>query len=68
VKGSGFALGAATTFTFGTAGAASDVDCISTTECTMKTPARSRAGAVTVKASVAGTTSEARAGDKYTYE
>jgi hypothetical protein len=50
------------------AGAASDVDCISTTECTMKTPARMRAGAVTVKASVAGKSSEAESGDQYTYE
>lgn len=68
VDGSGFALGAATTFTFGTAGAASEVDCSSSTECTLKTPPRARAGTVNVKASVAGQTSVSGAGDQYTYE
>ncbi len=69
VKGSGFALGAATTFTFGAAGAASSVDCTSTTQCTMRTPPSTKARVVTVKATAAGETSSTQApGDHYKYE
>jgi hypothetical protein len=68
VAGSGFALGkTATTFDFGTTKATS-VDCITTSECTMKAP-KHAAGTVDVKATVDKVVSSASPPeDQYTYE
>jgi hypothetical protein len=52
VTGSGFALGAATTFTFG-AGHAASVSCASTTSCAMITPPAAKAATVDVRATAA---------------
>lgn len=64
VKGLNFLLGK-TTFKFGTAKATS-VNCTSTTECTMLSPAHS-AGTVDVVATANKLNSPVVAGDKYTY-
>jgi phospholipase C len=68
VEGTGFAPGAgATTFKFGSATATS-VQCSAITTCTLLTPAR-KAGAVDVRATVAGQTSlAAPPGDVFTSE
>jgi hypothetical protein len=67
VTGTGFALGkTATVFKFGAAKAAS-VDCTSTTECTVVSPAHT-AGVVDVKATVSKATSATtRPADEFTY-
>jgi hypothetical protein len=67
VTGTGFGLGkAATVFKFGTVKATS-VDCTSTTECTMVSPAHA-AGIVDVKATVSKVTSAtSRPADEFTY-
>ncbi len=67
ITGSGFALGATTIFKFGPL-AASGVSCASTTSCTAIAPARTRAGAVAVKATVAGMSSKASPADLYDYQ
>jgi hypothetical protein len=51
ISGSGFALGAATTFKFA-AGIATSVNCASTSSCTAVSPPRAKAGTVDVKAKV----------------
>ena len=67
VTGSGFALGAATTFTFGKEHAAS-VNCASTSSCTMTTPSAAKAATVDVRATVGNKTSKKNApADQYTY-
>lgn len=67
VDGSGFALGSATTFKFGTA-AASSVDCTSTTSCTMLVPAAAKTGTVYVIATVGKKSSKKEPpGDQFTY-
>jgi hypothetical protein len=66
VTGSGFALGGATTFTFG-AGHAASVNCASTTSCTMITPAGT-ATTVDVRATASGKkSSENPPADQYAY-
>jgi hypothetical protein len=67
VTGSGFALGSATKFLFGKR-AATAVDCTSTTECTMLTPASTKPGAVLVLAEVGKAKSKKSGAPKYTYE
>jgi len=68
VSGSGFAIGAnATTFKFGLV-AATSVQCSTTASCAVVAPAR-KAGAVDIRATVAGKTSpQAAPGDSYVYE
>ena len=68
VKGTGFAQGTTgTTFQFAKAQATS-VSCSSTTSCTMLAPAAKRAGAVDVKATVAGMKShKSSPADLFTY-
>jgi hypothetical protein len=67
ISGSGFALGAATTFKFGKAPATS-VNCTSTTSCTASAPAATKAGVVDVKATVAGPNSKKNApADHFSY-
>jgi IPT/TIG domain-containing protein len=65
VTGSGFALGSATVVKFGSPKATS-VNCLSSTTCTMLTPAHA-AATVNVKATVAGIASPKSSGDTYTY-
>ena len=68
ITGSGFALGAGTTFKFGKAEAAS-VECASTTSCTVTVPAAKKAGVVDVLAAVGKAKSKKNPpGDQYTYE
>jgi len=67
VAGSGFALGSATEFLFGKAGATS-VSCSSTTACSLSSPAAAKTGAVAVTAKVAGKTSKVLTADHYTYD
>jgi hypothetical protein len=67
VTGSGFALAAGTTFSFGKAGATS-VNCASSTECTLLTPAAARPGTVDVRAHAGGKKSKkSPPGDQFTY-
>jgi hypothetical protein len=65
VTGSGFALGSATIFKFGSPKATA-VNCSSSTTCTMLTPPHA-AATVAVKATVAGIASPKSAGDQFTY-
>ncbi len=70
VTGAGFAPGAGTTaFEFGKV-AATGVECASTTQCTMSTPAAAKAGTVDVRASIVGGKGKSKksAADRYTYE
>ncbi len=67
VTGSGFALGGATTFTFG-AGHAASVTCASTSSCTMITPPAAKAATVDVRATAGGKRSAANPpADQYGY-
>jgi hypothetical protein len=67
IDGSGFALGAASTFKFST-GIATAVDCTSTSSCTAVSPPRSKAGKVDVKATVNGFNSPRNVpADQFTY-
>ncbi len=67
VTGTGFGLGStATVFKFGSTPATS-VNCASSTECTLLTPAHT-AGTVTVKATVNKVTSQVTKADHFTYE
>ena len=67
VTGSGFAVGAGTTFSFGKA-VASSVNCASSTECTLLTPAAAKPGTVDVRAKAGGKTSKkSPPGDQFTY-
>lgn len=65
VTGSGFALGSATIFKFGSPKATA-VNCSSSTTCTMLTPPHA-AATVNVKATVAGIASPKSSGDQFTY-
>jgi hypothetical protein len=65
VTGSGFALGSATIFKFGSPKATA-VNCLSSTTCTMLSPAHA-AATVQVKATVSGIASPKSSGDQYTY-
>jgi hypothetical protein len=65
VTGSGFQLGSATVFKFGSPKATA-VNCSSSTTCTMQTPPHA-AATVDVKATVAGLASAKSAGDQFTY-
>jgi hypothetical protein len=69
IRGSGFVPGtAATSFKFGKA-LASETDCSSSSACTARAPAQSKAGAVDVRAVVAKKTSRKNApADRFTYE
>jgi hypothetical protein len=67
ISGSGFALGAATTFKFAASVAAS-VNCVSTSSCTVIVPSRAKAGVVDVKATVGTVKSPKNApADHFTY-
>ena len=67
ITGSGFALGAGTSFKFGKA-AAGSVNCTSSTSCTAVSPAAAKAGAVDVIAAVGATKSKKNPpGDRFTY-
>jgi IPT/TIG domain len=67
ITGSGFALGAATTFKFA-ASLATSVNCSSTSVCTALTPPHAKAGALDVKAKVASFNSPKNApADHFTY-
>ena len=66
VTGSGFAKGIATTFKFGK-GSATAVDCTSTTDCTMRSPAAAKGGTVDVRATVSGKRSRKNPADQFTY-
>jgi hypothetical protein len=67
VTGSGFALGGATTFTFG-AGHAVSVSCASMTSCTMNTPPAAKVATVDVRATAGGKRSKANPpADQYAY-
>ena len=66
IAGSGFAPGSTTVIKFG-AVLATGVNCASTSACTATAPARSKAGAVAVKATVGGVSSKASPADLYTY-
>jgi hypothetical protein len=67
VTGSGFALGGATTLTFGRTHA-TGVNCSSTSSCTAITPAGAKAGSVDVVAAVGSSKSKkSPPGDTYTY-
>jgi hypothetical protein len=66
ISGSGFAVGSGTTIKFG-ATLATGVSCSSTTTCTASAPARTKAGAVAVKATVGAVSSKANPADLYTY-
>jgi hypothetical protein len=67
VTGSGFATGAGTIFSLGK-GTATSVNCSSTTECTLLTPAAAKPGAVDVRAKAGGKTSKKNPpGDRFTY-
>ena len=65
VTGSGFALGSATIFRFGTPKATA-VNCSSSTSCTMLSPPHA-AATVNVKATVGAIASPTSSGDKFTY-
>ena len=65
VTGSGFALGSATVFKFGSPKATA-VNCSSSTTCTMLSP-RHAAATVNVKATVNGIASPKSSGDQFTY-
>jgi hypothetical protein len=67
ISGSGFALGAGTTVTFGTV-AATAVNCASLSSCTATAPARTKVGAVDVRLAV-GTLKSAKSApaDQFTY-
>jgi hypothetical protein len=68
VTGNGFAPGSAeTVFEFGK-GIALAVDCASTTECTMLSPAAARTGAVDVRAKVNGKTGKKNPLAQFTYD
>ena len=67
IGGSGFALGAATTFKF-SSGVATGVNCTSTSSCTAVSPPRSKTGKVDVRATAGGFNSAKSAGDQFTYE
>jgi len=68
VTGSGFAPGSGTTVLKFGKGIATDVECSSTTECTMRSPAAARTGTVDVRASAGGKTSKKNPpADQYTY-
>ena len=68
ITGSGFALGAATTFKFA-AGLATSVNCTSTSACTAVSPAAAKTAAVDVIAVVGSTKSKKNPpGDRFTYE
>ncbi len=66
VTGSGFALGSATRFEFGSLGA-TDVDCTSTTECTMLAPGGTKPRVVDVRAVLASKKSKKTPADRYAY-
>ena len=67
VTGTGFGLGTkATVFKFGSTAAAS-VNCVSSTECTLVSPAHA-AGKVTVRATVNKVGSASTNADRFTYE
>jgi IPT/TIG domain len=66
ITGTGFATGAATSFTFGK-GHATSVNCTSKTTCTVMSPASARASTVNVVAAVAGKKSAKTGADLYTY-
>ncbi len=67
VTGTGFALGAGTSFKFGK-GLAGSVSCASSTECTLVAPAAARAGTVNVRARAGGKTSHKNPpSDQFTY-
>jgi hypothetical protein len=67
IAGSGFAVGASTTFLFGKL-AATSVNCTSTTACTAVSPAATKAGIVDVIAKVATAKGKKNApGDHFTY-
>jgi hypothetical protein len=65
-KGSGYALGAATTFKVGKA-LATSVNCTSSAECTMIFPAAAKAGTVDVRATVNKKTSRKALVDHFAY-
>jgi hypothetical protein len=65
VTGTGFALGSATTFKFGSA-KASSVNCSSSTKCTVLSPPHV-AATVDVKATVNAIASPKSAGDQFTF-
>jgi hypothetical protein len=67
ISGSGFALGGGMLVKFG-AIAATGVNCVSTSSCTVVAPARTKTGAVAVKATVTGLSSKASTADLYTYQ
>ncbi len=67
IAGSGFALGAATSFKFSTA-IATGVNCTSTSSCTAVSPPRAKSGRVDVKATAGGFNSAKSAADQFTYE
>jgi hypothetical protein len=70
VTGAGFAPGSGSTaFTF-RKGAATGVECASTTQCTMTAPAALNAGRVDVQARVVGVNGKSKKSpaDSYTYE
>jgi hypothetical protein len=69
VTGSGFAVGSgSTSFTFGK-GIATAVNCASTTECTLLSPAAAKAETVDVRAKTGGKTSKKNPPvDQYTYD
>jgi streptogramin lyase len=68
ITGSGFALGGETTFEFGK-GVALVVNCSSTSECTMHTPAAAKTGTVDVRAEAGGKTGKKNPpADHYTYD
>jgi hypothetical protein len=67
ITGSGFALGAATTFKFASSVAAS-VNCVSSSSCTVIVPSRAKTGAVDVKATVGALKSpKSSPADHFTY-
>jgi hypothetical protein len=67
ISGSGFALGAATTFKFA-AGSATSVNCTSTSSCTAVSPPRAKVGVVDVKAKVGSVGSpKSVPADQFTY-
>ncbi|MBA3808217.1 MAG: IPT/TIG domain-containing protein [Solirubrobacterales bacterium] len=67
ISGSGFALGAATTFKFAS-GIATSVNCSSTSSCTAVSPSRANTGVVDVKAKVGSVSSpKSVPADQFTY-
>jgi IPT/TIG domain/FG-GAP repeat len=67
VTGSGFALGADTSFRFGR-GIGAAVNCGSTTECTMIAPAAAKTATVEVRATASNKTSKKSAADRFSYD